>query len=403
MLSVGAFNAMLKTLEEPPPHTIFILATTEIHKVPITILSRCQRYDFRRINHSTICEHISKIAYTEGFSITDEAISLIAKLGDGSMRDAISLLDRCLVSSDKITYDNALFSLSIPENFQITSLWNSIVSCNVSDCLSHFASAYNDGRDIISLFDGLLSLIRDIYITKAVSDTSDIPFSSSFTGKEIKDLGESVSPNLLDYFIETINNTLSKLTRTSVRRMDAEVCLIKLCTRPSENVVYVEKSNNPPAPIPNVVAKKEQPVLDTDAPPFDMPSKPEKASILDIPEIKTSAKPIKKVSEESSGIKKAFLKALMGSVNVATMEFLKRCDIEQKGEAVIIVATSDDLPLLQRKSVTDALTKGATLINLTSALVTDVPFKQEEKSPKTKRGLEELSKRAQDLGLIDKN
>ena len=428
MLSSGAFNALLKTLEEPPEHTIFVLATTEIHKVPITILSRCQRYDFRRIDGKVIFDHIKKIAYKEGFKIEDEATQLIAKLGDGSMRDAISLLDRCLSENDTITYDNAVRSLSLPQNELLTGIWNAICSEDVSGALTWFNNAYAEGRDIVSVFDNILSLIRDIYIIKSVKDVSNITLASSFTVKELNELAKDVTPGLLDYFIETINSTLSKLTRTSARKMDGEVCLIKLCSRAAGTPapVAVKPVSNAKIEVPKTKAPQavdsdtapfadEKPPLpeeppmftDDDAPPFDIPpeqtpQKP-KLNIPHIPKIEVPQSEIKKSAPSSDNFKKEFMAKLGSGVNVAIRQFLNNATIIPNGGAVAVVCDKDYIDLLNRPSVTNALNNTAKEMGFTAATITDKMPKiagsgQEEK--KASSGMDELLEKARKLGLM---
>lgn len=414
MLSPGAFNALLKTLEEPPEHTIFILATTEIHKVPITVLSRCQRYDFRRIDGKVICDHIKKIAYKEGFTVEDEAAQLISKLGDGSMRDAISLLDRCLSDSDTITYENAVSSLSLPENELIGSIWSAVCSQDVSGALTHFNNAYSDGCDIISIFDNILSLIRDIYIVKSVKDISNITLASPFTVKELTEMAKSCDTALLDYFIETINSTLSRLTRTSARKMDGEVCLIKLCSRAVKPSAAIP-AKAADSPKPNVKSEnkavKPSPIsdeapmpTDDDAPPFDIPENQRK-SLTYIPKIQTpKTEPIQKPSDDDQ-FKKDFLNKLGSGVNVATRSFLSKASIVAVGDNVIVVCDNDYLEFIQRTSVLNALTKTAKDMGFSSATVTDKMPKvkadtvmpKEEKAPK---GMDELIEKAKKLGLM---
>ena len=410
MLSTGAFNAMLKTLEEPPEHTIFILATTEIHKVPITILSRCQRYDFRRIAFETICDHLKKIAYKEGFSVSDDAVALIAKMGDGSMRDSISLLDRCLSETDNITYESAIDALSVPQNDRIAKIWDCICRGDVPLCLEQFGEAYSEGRDIVSLFDNLLSLIRDIYIIKSVKNPENIPFSTSFTLKELKEMSGEVSPPLLDYFIETINDLLSRFTRTAIRRMDGEVCLIKLCSRPSSPKAEIAVEANDFTPV-----SKTQPVKvpdDDDAPPFDIPpaqkSEPSPAKtfkmqkpVLPFENKEKTEETLKQNGENS--LKNDFIKALGTSVNVATRQFINSSSVVSHGNSVYIVCDSSYYELLQRTSVKNAANEAAKKIGFDSAFITDKAPKNASDKPAKKEedssGLDELIKKAKEFGF----
>ena len=420
MLSTGAFNAMLKILEEPPAHVLFILATTEIHKVPITILSRCQRYDFHRITHKIICEHLEKIAYQEGFEVTPDAIRLIGKLGDGSMRDAISLLDRCRSETEHITYESAVSALSIPQNQQISAIWHAICSCNINGALQEFDAAYNQGRDIISLFDNLLSLIRDIYILKSVKDTGNIPLSSSFTPAEVGELAGLCDTSLLDYFISVINETLSRLTRTSVRRMDGEVCLIKLCTRAVPQQVTADL-DLPPFDLPKKTPDSKMPFIPS-APitsaPSAPPSKPaEMQKPIETPQnlaeqVAVKVEAATPISQETTTqpagedeLKSQFLSAVGTSVNIATRQLLKSCQVIPVGSMAVVVCDPSYLEILQRASVTQALNAAAVSLGLASAKVTDkTPTKtgtvaKDNKDSKQDSGLDELIQSARDLGL----
>ena len=167
MLSAGAFNALLKTLEEPPEHVLFILATTEIHKVPATILSRCQRYDFRRIPPEIIAARLHQIAQEEGFTLESAAASLLARLGDGSMRDAISLLDRSVSADGRVSLDRVTEALGVPSADTVLQVYRAITAGDGARALEVFTDCYLEGRDIVSLFDQLLSLLRDLYVLKA--------------------------------------------------------------------------------------------------------------------------------------------------------------------------------------------------------------------------------------------
>ena len=137
MLSTGAFNALLKTLEEPPSYVIFILATTEVHKIPITVLSRCQRYDFRRITVDTIADRLKELTDAEGMAVEDRALRYVAKAGDGSMRDALSLLDQCAAFhyGETLTYENVLDVLGAVDNRVFRELFGALRNGQTKDCI----------------------------------------------------------------------------------------------------------------------------------------------------------------------------------------------------------------------------------------------------------------------------
>lgn len=175
MLSKGAFNALLKILEEPPKHLIFILATTEIERVPQTILSRTQRYSFKRISVDTISKNISEIISKEGRSIDEAGIDLIAQMADGSMRDAVSLLDRVVAVNDKqISYDRIIEVLGVTTEDTLFELATSILNSDASRIIMSVANLADDGKDMMVLIDGIVSFFRNILIAKNLNDPRKI-------------------------------------------------------------------------------------------------------------------------------------------------------------------------------------------------------------------------------------
>ena len=165
MLSTGAFNALLKTLEEPPSHVLFILATTEIHKVPATILSRCQRFDFRRITPEDIARRLMDIALAEQIPLTEGGARLIARLADGAMRDALSMLDRT-AGCDPVDEDAVSRSVGILGANDATELMACIRADDLGGAVQRIGQAYDSGRDLGGVFDQLLGLIRDMLLVK---------------------------------------------------------------------------------------------------------------------------------------------------------------------------------------------------------------------------------------------
>ena len=175
MLSKGAFNALLKILEEPPKHLIFILATTEIERVPQTILSRTQRYTFKRISIDTIAKNISEILAKEGKTIDEAGIDLIAQMADGSMRDAVSLLDRVVAINDNnISYDKIIEVLGVTTEDTLFELATSILNSDASSIIMSVANLADDGKDMMVLIDGIVSFFRNILIAKNLNDPRKI-------------------------------------------------------------------------------------------------------------------------------------------------------------------------------------------------------------------------------------
>ena len=171
MLSAGAFNALLKTLEEPPEHVIFILATTEVHKLPATILSRCQRFDFRSITKEDIKGHLTRLASQDGMTIEPDAMDIIANMGDGSMRDAISILDRCIAFGQKeLSYNDVINILGAPDNAMCSRIMTDIATGNAYDAVTAVGESVAEGRSPARILDGLMKMTRDMVLSKLSPD-----------------------------------------------------------------------------------------------------------------------------------------------------------------------------------------------------------------------------------------
>ena len=168
MLSIGAFNALLKTLEEPPSYVIFILATTEAHKIPITILSRCQRYDFKRISIDTIAARLQDLMQREQIEVEEKAIRYVAKAADGSMRDALSLLDQCIAFylGEKLTYEHVLEVLGAVDMEVLSTLYQTIVKNDVAAMLSHMEKLVMEGREMMQLVNDVTWYFRNLMLVK---------------------------------------------------------------------------------------------------------------------------------------------------------------------------------------------------------------------------------------------
>ncbi len=228
MLTISAFNALLKTLEEPPEHVVFILATTEVHKLPATILSRCQRFDFRRIEPSKICERINYIANCEGLTISDDASTLIASAADGGMRDALSILDLC-ASNNSVIDENVVANVcAMAGNDYLIKLADLIKNQDTEGSLLLLDELHNSSVDMLRLLSELTSHYRDLMIIKTVkSGNRPIVCSQS----RLKNLEEQASK----YDIKEILAILSILQSSNAamqsgnRRCEMEMTLIKLC------------------------------------------------------------------------------------------------------------------------------------------------------------------------------
>lgn len=175
MLSQGAFNALLKTLEEPPSHAMFILCTTEVHKIPATILSRCMRFDFRLVPTPVLAEHVANIYDKEGKKYDKEAVSAIAQAGEGSVRDSVSIADRCLsVSSGKLTYNDVLSVLGVSSKANVASLANAVLEGEVGSILSEINKIVSEGKDVARLSKDLSLYFRDLLTVKTCANAREL-------------------------------------------------------------------------------------------------------------------------------------------------------------------------------------------------------------------------------------
>ncbi|MCL2078764.1 MAG: DNA polymerase III subunit gamma/tau [Oscillospiraceae bacterium] len=226
MLSTPAFNALLKTLEEPPEHIVFILATTELHKVLPTIQSRCQKFSFRRLSSEEIIGYLTKIAASENLTLTQEAAEKLAMLADGSMRDAISLLDQC-VCDKPIDLEHVLDTIGLAGDDDLLSLIDAIISCDTALALRIQDRLYNDGKDMAALIGELSGIIRDLMVIKLDADTSLI--CSNVSRAALLDISGKAASERLFYCLDILKNAIFGLSRAGLSRLALEMCIIKMC------------------------------------------------------------------------------------------------------------------------------------------------------------------------------
>ena len=226
MLSKGAFNALLKTIEEPPSHVIFILATTEVQKIPATILSRCQRFDFKTISISDIVGNLKKILSGEGISADDDALEYVAFLGDGSMRDSLSILDRCLAfSNDNLTVDDVTDTVGAVDDVILYDFASYIAKRDTETLLKKFNDCVNSGKNCDNIANGLLLTFREILMYKVNKDE----FAVSRIKRDLlsKCADDFDIPTLI-YYIDTMGECLSAFKNMTSQRVICECSLIKL-------------------------------------------------------------------------------------------------------------------------------------------------------------------------------
>ncbi len=232
MLSSGAFNALLKTLEEPPEYVIFILATTEVHKIPVTIMSRCQHYDFRRISIDTISDRLNELMEAEQVEVEDKAIRYIAKAADGSMRDALSLLDQCIAFylGQKLTYDNVLEVLGAVDTDVFSRLLRNIIRRNVPAVLDTVEELVMQGRELLQLSVDFTWYLRNLLLVKTSDMPEDVLDVSTENLARLKEEAEMIEADVLLRYIRIFSELTEQLRYATQKRVLLEVTLIKLCT-----------------------------------------------------------------------------------------------------------------------------------------------------------------------------
>lgn len=231
MLSIGAFNALLKTLEEPPSYVIFILATTESHKIPITILSRCQRYDFRRISIDTITARLQELMDTEKVEVEDKAIRYVAKAADGSMRDALSLLDQCIAFylGQKLTYDNVLEVLGAVDTEIFSRLLRSVIKEDVAGTIRLLEELVIEGRELGQFVNDFTWYLRNLLLVKGCDEMEEILDISSENLALLKEEAEMIEAEVLMRYIRIFSELSNQVKYSSQKRILIEIALIKLC------------------------------------------------------------------------------------------------------------------------------------------------------------------------------
>ena len=286
MLSIGAFNALLKTLEEPPSHVIFILATTEIHKLPSTILSRCQRFDFKRISPEDITARLMFVAEKENATLTENAASLIARIADGGMRDALSLLDRCLSMGTNIDEAAVSDAAGIAGSAYLFSFSEYVTDGDITNALKLISKLHNDSCDIESLCTELTLHFRNIMVAKTVSDCNGLIVCSKDEMQRLKERAQSLKLSKILSCIDILEQTSKNIKNAANKKIQLEAAFIKMCSPESsasvsvsdgieERLAEIEKrleilESEPKASLPGAKAQPSEP-----AAPVKHASKPE--------------------------------------------------------------------------------------------------------------------------------
>ena len=300
MLSNSAFNALLKILEEPPEHLMFILATTELHKVPATILSRCQRHSFKRIPVDTITARLNFVAQQEHLNLQPDAAALLARMADGGMRDALTLLDQCC-GNECISTDAVISAIGLSGNLRTAQLLRSVAAGDTAGALEQFRELWQDGKDPSALLDELSMLQRDLLMQAVAPRGGRELLSGAYDPVTLEELSGAFSSAQLLANLQSIQQTLGAMASQPNPRITAELCLIRLC-RPElyddvptlcarmdklEQTVYSGAIPAPRASAPAPKTKPEPKPVHDDVPPWEPPAPPVSA-----PKAKPEPKPV---------------------------------------------------------------------------------------------------------------
>ncbi|MBE6995766.1 MAG: DNA polymerase III subunit gamma/tau [Ruminococcaceae bacterium] len=304
MLSTPAFNALLKILEEPPAHLMFILATTELHKVPATILSRCQRYSFKRILPAEIAARLTYVARQEGIELTADGAELLSRLADGALRDGLSLLDQCAGNGGRVDGAAVLDVLGLAGNLQTAQLLERILQRDASAALLLLHSLYTGGKDVGAVLGELSTLVRDLLLRRTAPEGGAALLSGGYDDATLDRLGKDTASSRLLHLASTLQKTTAQLYASVNRRTDAELCILRLCdeslsgdltalearlTRLEETlaggqviraaVAQSVAAAKAPAPEPAAERIAKKPAAAEDRPPWDEPPLPEEPPI----------------------------------------------------------------------------------------------------------------------------
>ena len=286
MLSISAFNALLKILEEPPEHLMFILATTELHKVPATILSRCQRFSFRRIQPKDIEARLQYVARQENIPLTESGAELLSRLADGALRDALSLLDQCAAAGGNLDAQAVLDTLGLAGGLRTVKLLETILQRDAQAALLQLNELYQGGKDIGAVLGELSTLVRDLLLRKTAPQGCAALLSGSFDAETLERLCQGQSTQRFLYLSATLQKCAADLYYSANRRTDAELCLLRLCDEGLSGDLTalnarMRRLEDRMAVLPEAIRQGA---------PMDAPARPQKAAK---PAPKTAPKPVK--------------------------------------------------------------------------------------------------------------
>ena len=354
MLSTAAFNALLKILEEPPEHLLFILATTELHKVPATILSRCQRFSFKRILPRDMEQQLLKIAQAEDIDLAPDGAEILSRMANGALRDALSLLDQCRVAEGTIDSKAVLNVLGLAGSVQTLQLMRFILDGSAADALALFGKLYRDGKDVAALLSELGDLARDLTIMKAAPDGGAALLGGLYDRKTLTELSGELPLTRFLYLTQTIQQCCAELDQSLRPRTDGELCILRLCDETlSGDLTALENriaklENAVKNGVPAAKAPRPAPKRYADAPPpTEEPPMPEEPPLPEAPPPvfteppKAVPKAAKPVPSGDSGIWQKLADQYKGHLPVNQRVFLNMTGGALDGDCLRVFCPND--------------------------------------------------------------
>lgn len=410
-LSNDAFNALLKTLEEPPEYVKFILATTEPQKLLATILSRCQRFDFRRIEPSKIAERLKEVSEKEDIDITDEAALFIARMSDGALRDALSILDSCASSGKTITEETAAKAAGLSELHKISEIVSAAADKDTETALRAVAELYAGSCDMQVLLEELIRYFRNMMITLSVKNYSDMVALSESETEKIKAQAEKFGLHEIIGNIDTLNSAVLKMRAGADRKTICEITVIKLCNPEISGAQIKQKAERRSEE--SKATENKRLTVDSEAkkvlPEINFESKektPAETETYETPKAslqheKTGAKSSEKTAELTDGKFLEWDEIVVGfaATNPLLKTILKDSTALIKGKFLVIDSENTALAQLLSRGNYGNIIKKAVWEKYGKAFEIAVNTKKEEKSKKENDPFSELLKRASDLGF----
>ncbi|HXK77589.1 MAG TPA: DNA polymerase III subunit gamma/tau [Oscillospiraceae bacterium] len=413
MLTREAANALLKILEEPPEHVIFILATTEPHKLPATIVSRCLRFDFKRLTPQTIAERVGYVCSEEGMEIDGEAALLIGKLADGGMRDALSLLDVCRAAGERITVDTVTACAGLSGHDHLFDLAERVAEKDVPGLLRSLEEIYAGSADASRLCDELIGHFRNLMVASAVPEDSAVLRVSAGEQQRLTAQAKRLTPQTIFYAISVLQDTAARMSKTASKRLELELALVKLCSpalsdSPEAMLARIDRLEREVA----LLKAGALPAASADPPEEKSRKKPAKSAepAADLP--KTEEKPEVEKADGLPAMAKepaadapclfSLWEEVLAKIqarNQMIFSFLAESEAYLSGNTVLIDAKNDTfIPYMQRNEDARSIIKDA---------ITEVggrrygigPYKRPESAKRRSTPLDEVLKRAGDADI----